>query len=169
MCPTAQIIHIIDNRIRIKVASIKGDDAGFENAATQLASALSPCKVTANAATGSILISGDGLKVADIERVGRERNVFLLDPTVPDPSRTMSSFIAPLKGADQAIRTATGNRLNLPGAVFAVLIIFGLLEIIRGRLKAPPWYTAFWFAFGLYASKIYRNPFDEQGEGAGDD
>jgi hypothetical protein len=169
MRPTAQIIHIINNRIRIKIASIKGDDTYFQNAATQLASALSPCKVTANAVTGSILISGDGLKVADIAQAGRERNIFLLDPTVPDPARTMSSFIAPLESADQAIRTATGNRLDLPGAVFAALIVYGLLEIIRGNWKAPPWYTAFWFAFGLYASKIFRNPLEEQGGDARDD
>lgn len=169
MPPTAHIAHIIENRIRIKVASIKGDGTYFQNAANQLASAFSPCEVTVNPLTGSILVSGDGLRVADIAEVGREKDIFLLDPSVPDPARTMSSLIAPLESANQTLKSATGNRLDLPGAVFAVLIVYGLLEIIRGNWKAPPWYTAFWFAFGLYSNRIFRNPLDVEGGSTGDE
>jgi hypothetical protein len=43
---------------------------------------------------------------------------------------------------------------DLTSALFAALVIFGISELIRGHWKTPPWYTAFWYAFGGYSKVL---------------
>jgi hypothetical protein len=30
----------------------------------------------------------------------------------------------------------------------------GIYQIVRGNFGAPPWYTAFWYAFGVFTKSL---------------
>jgi hypothetical protein len=45
--------------------------------------------------------------------------------------------------------------LDLPGMIFLSLLAVGLWELAIGNFKRPPWYTAFWYAFGLFSKAIF--------------
>ena len=40
--------------------------------------------------------------------------------------------------------------MDLAGILLLFLLIAGMTEILRGKIQMPPWYTAFWYAFGIY-------------------
>jgi len=56
---------------------------------------------------------------------------------------------------NQKIQQVTSGRLNLTNGIFLALVIFGVSELIRGNWKTPPWYTAFWYAFGVYSKTLF--------------
>jgi hypothetical protein len=45
----------------------------------------------------------------------------------------------------------TGGELDIPSVFFAALLISGIYQIARGNMAAPAWYTAFWYAFGIFS------------------
>jgi hypothetical protein len=73
------------------------------------------------------------------------------------------SVTAPLHSANRQIRQVTGGRVDLPGAVFLALLVFGAVELLRGNWRTPPWYTAFWYAFGLYSKSLIDHAGGDQG------
>jgi hypothetical protein len=36
------------------------------------------------------------------------------------------------------------------------LVITGVYQILRGQFRTPPWYTAFWYAFGLLTMFVVK-------------
>jgi len=34
------------------------------------------------------------------------------------------------------------------------LLGLGLYQILRGNFRAPPWYTAFWYALGIFTKSL---------------
>jgi hypothetical protein len=44
--------------------------------------------------------------------------------------------------------------VDLPGMVFLSALLIGLYELARGNFRPPPWYTAFWYAFGVYSKSL---------------
>jgi hypothetical protein len=48
----------------------------------------------------------------------------------------------------------TGGWLDLPGMAFLLLLGIGIYQIRRGNIGLPPWYTAFWYAFGVYTKSL---------------
>ncbi|MGD8664119.1 MAG: hypothetical protein PVH37_29600, partial [Desulfobacterales bacterium] len=58
--------------------------------------------------------------------------------------------VSNLGDLNNSIRRLTSGDIDLVGTLLLVLLISGLTELIRGNLRMPPWYTAFWYAFGLY-------------------
>ena len=51
---------------------------------------------------------------------------------------------------DRGMRRITGNKLDIAGSVFLVLILHAMVELFRGNLKMPFWFTALWMACTLY-------------------
>ena len=48
------------------------------------------------------------------------------------------------------VREATGESFDLPGLAFLGLVVSGIYQIARGNFTAPAWYTAFWYALGIF-------------------
>jgi hypothetical protein len=47
--------------------------------------------------------------------------------------------------------------LNLPGLIFLTLMGVGVFQLATGRRVIPPWYTAFWYAFGVFSRLLVKN------------
>ncbi len=128
--------------------SRRGDAEYFRTAVEGLSQSLPNLRLNANAATGSILFEGDVPEPGDVSDRGRTIGLFELAGAAGSVP-LMARMLPPVRRADGALRELSGGTVDLPGAVFLALIAGGAYQILRGRLPAPPWYTAFWYAFGL--------------------
>ncbi len=128
--------------------SRRGDAEYFRTAVEGLSQSLPNLRLNANAATGSILFEGDVPEPDEVADRGRTIGLFELAGAA-EAVPLMARMVPPVRRADGALRELSGGTVDLPGAVFLALVAGGAYQILRGRLHAPPWYTAFWYAFGL--------------------
>jgi hypothetical protein len=59
------------------------------------------------------------------------------------------------------LKKVTGGDVDIPSLIFLSLIISGIWQIARGNLAIPAWYTAFYYALGVFT----RAQVDEWDEG----
>jgi hypothetical protein len=115
--------------------------------------------VEASPSTAGLLIRAADLSAEQVADAGAK--LFRLAP--PEGARPSAAGLvtSPVAGADRALKTVTGGVLDLPKAVFLLLVAFGIYELARGNFKKPPWYTAFWYAFGVLSKSILDRQTDE--------
>ena len=56
----------------------------------------------------------------------------------------------PFGSVSRRIRAFTGNAADLSGLAVLALLTVGVYQIARGNFGAPAWYTAFWYALGIF-------------------
>jgi hypothetical protein len=154
MLPEAKVSHQSAKRLRIKIPSKKGDGNYFQRLGEKLVKYKDFEVLQLNPLTGSVLFIDEGLDVDGIEAYAGENGLFDLRRTAL-PSVPLSRRIAePLGDTSAFLSRTTGGFLDLPGAAFLLLLGVGLVEIVRGNFRTPPWYTAFWYAFGVFTKSI---------------
>ena len=68
----------------------------------------------------------------------------------------MSRVLPPVKAADRKLLDLTGGTVDLPSGIFLALVFTGVYQIVRGQFRTPPWYTVFWYAFGLLSLFVLK-------------
>jgi hypothetical protein len=155
MPPEAHLSHCTPNRIRIKIPSQKGNSAYFQSLGEKLIQLREFDLLRLNSQTGSILIQDPQADVTAIADYARDNGLFDLKESLNAQVVPLSQRVAePLGAASAYLRRSTGGLIDLPGAAFLLLFGFGILEIVRGNLRSPPWYTAFWYAFGVFTKSL---------------
>lgn len=150
--PEAFVVHAGVGRRRIRIPSRRGDLRFF--AKVRSAARKAPIEtIRVNTTTGSILFEGERVTQASVADFGSDNDLYRISPALPAPSmaRRISTPVASL---DKGIKDFSAGQLDLPGALFILLLFTALYEIARGRFRTPPWYTAFWYAFGLFTKAI---------------
>ena len=157
--PVAVVIHSGVGRQRIRIPARRGDRDYFQK--VRQAAEQGPIEtIRANVLTGSILFQGKKVDPEAVARFGRDSDLFRIESDLPGP--TMAKRIsAPLAATDDTIKRMTAGQLDLPGALFILLLFTALYEIARGRFRTPPWYTAFWYAFGLFTKVLIDREIDD--------
>lgn len=174
MLPTATIIHRMTGRTRIRIkGTIPDRNAFFDRLRKSLKTRFALDEVRAVPLTGSlVLYQGKPAGTLDLAAMGdwaRKENLFSLEsgPGQAGPragnlmgrhSRTIVERI------NRALGKISGNHLDMESSVFLILIIHALREVAAGRLTAPSWFTALWFA-----SSIYNRKFSDAWGGDGHD
>lgn len=160
MIPEAVISHATPGRLRIKVASRKGDDAYFSALRARFINFQGVRQVEANALTGSLLVIHD----TDLKSVGafaEQHSLFKLNKSAGAPA--FSTNVARAFGDfDRRIKRLTSNELDVGGVAFMTLLVLGIYEIGRGNFAAPAWYTAFWYSLNIFLKSL---PHDASGKG----
>jgi hypothetical protein len=157
--PRAVVVHSSGERQRIRIPSRRGDHDFFEK--VRQAAEQSPFElVRANVLTGSILFQGKHVDREAVTRFGRDSDLFRIASTMPAPALARR-ISAPLTTLDDTIKRLSAGQLDLPGALFILLLFTAVYEIARGRLRTPPWYTAFWYAFGLFTKTLIDRDKDD--------
>ena len=167
--PLAQIVHSTNHRLRLRIKGRRGDDPYFSDLEAKLGVAFASFKVLASPVTGSIAVSGDRVEERAVCDFGRREALFRVAPAKSEPQTLPLSIIGLLRTANRNMRAATSGRLDLPSSLFVALLLFGIVELIRGNWKTPPWYTAFWYAFGLYSKSLFDQVIAMEDPGAGDE
>lgn len=154
MLPQAIVSHRTAERLRIKIPSRKKNDAFFSEVKQSLDRDLKCRLVRVNALTGSILIVDSGIDLEILADHASREGLFTLEPR-PAPSQPLGQAVfAPVAALNRKISGFTAGAVDVPGLVFVLLCAFGLYEILRGNVKPPPWYTAFWYAFGIFTKSM---------------
>jgi hypothetical protein len=152
--PEASICHQSSDRLRIRIASRRGDEGYFDKTVKELSRLRKLKHLEANPLTGSVLFIGENLDAAEIVEYARGRELFRL-VTAGSPSLPlMNSLVQPVASVDRSLRTITAGKIDLPSGIFFALLGTGIYQLARGRFSFPPWYTAFWYAFGLFSMYV---------------
>jgi hypothetical protein len=158
MLPQAFITHrIAERRLRLKIPAKKGDAAYFDEVRQRLDGFRTFQQLEVKPLTGSILLKDEDLDIIGIAAFASQKGLFQLeDAVVPvKPPVPLAKRVAePLGQFSAWIRQFTKGDLDLADVLFILLVIFGLVEIARGNFKRPPWYTAFWYAFGILTKSV---------------
>lgn len=154
MPPRASICHRTSTRARIRIPDRRGDAAFFARLQAQFAKWRKWDRLDVNPLTGTVLLAAPALDVPAVARFAGEARLFDLPEENRLPATMARQVAAPVERLSADVRRFTGGDLDLPGAVFVVLCGYGVVQLLRGNLKAPPWYTAFWYAFGIFTKSI---------------
>jgi hypothetical protein len=146
--------HQSADRLRIKVASRKGDAGYFAIVVKRLAGLRKFKHLAATPLTGSVLFIGENLDAGAIAAYAHEHQLFHLITVEPSNRPVMHSIVQPVASIDRSLRTITGGKIDLPSGIFFALLGTGIYQLARGRFILPPWYTAFWYAFGLVSMYV---------------
>ena len=153
MIPAAVIAHASAGRLRIRIASQKGNRAALKSQGDRLAACPGVLSIEVNPGLGSILILHQ-TTVREIAEYARSRNLFTVEeqkgPGMPSAARRRS-LGETFKSVDRQMQNLTGGDVNLSGFAVAALVVAGSAQILTGNAGAIPWFAAYWYAYHLYS------------------
>jgi hypothetical protein len=162
MLPQAIVSHRTAERLRIKIPSRKGDGAYFSAVKHSLDRDLKYRLVQVNAMTGSVLIVDSGVDLESLADRASRGGLFTLEHRLAPVQPLGRTVFAPLLELNRKISGFTEGAVDFPGLVFLALCGFGIYEILRGNIRPPPWYTAFWYAFGIFTKSMVDRTLGEK-------
>ncbi|HID29178.1 MAG TPA: hypothetical protein EYP19_04150 [Desulfobacterales bacterium] len=154
MMPEAFISHRTSNRLRLKIPSHRGDVSYFGKLRDEFSRMQAFETLDVNPLTGSILFANEGIDVEAIRQRGEEAQFFQLRVARPRAVPIAEKVVSSLGDIDEGLRRFTGGDVDLANMAFLSLVGIGIYQICRGNLGAMPWYTAFWYALGLFTKAI---------------
>ncbi len=149
MTNKAIVCHQTAERIRIKIPSRRGDQPFFSVLRSEFDEKYG--KVRTNSSTGSLVVESENIDTGEIAAYASEKGLFELVARQRDDEPLFKKFSVPITRMNEGIKNVSGGDFDLPGALFMLLFGFGVFELIRGNFRTPPWYTAFWYAFGVFS------------------
>ncbi len=173
--PQATISHYMTGRVRLRIKEPgPGRIAFFERVQREITEAFASLNVSVRPETGSIVLQGPELDLEKIRAAAQKKGWFeIADNDAPLPKGNLVSYYARqvVGRVDSGLRQLTGERLDMPSSVFAVLVIHAVREIAKGNLRTPSWFTALWFASTLYTRDFSspRPDGNDNSGGSGDD
>jgi len=154
MLPQAIVSHQTTERLRIKIPSRKGDAAFFASVKQSFDRDLKYSLVHVNALTGSVLIVDPDIDLEEVSNCASRERLFTLENRLVPVQPIGRTVFAPVLDLNRKISGFTDGAVDFPGLIFLALCGFGIYEILRGNFKPPPWYTAFWYAFGIFTKSM---------------
>ncbi len=127
--PLATIVHATPTRLRLRVASRRGDTAFFEACAGRLAELRGVVAVDARAMTASLLVHHEDVPVEALSESAERAGLFIVVALADEPAEGLAMPPAPALGA----------------AAFGAL---GVIQLFNKRVF-PPALTLFWYAATL--------------------
>jgi hypothetical protein len=152
--PVAVISHRLPTRLRFKLASRKGDGDFFTAVVKKLAGLENIERLEANPGTGSVLMVGKDLDPSDIAGFAEQNGLFTLNVLPAEAVPLSRRITEPIGRVSGSLNRLTGGEIDLAGLAFLALLGTGVYQIARGNLRAPPWYTAFWYALGVFTKSL---------------
>jgi hypothetical protein len=146
-------------RLRIKIPSKKGDVSYFSALRERLSACPGVGEIRVNPQTGSALISYECDRKALVEFAG-EKNLFLLRRSTPRRKTLFGNVAGTFQGYNQDLKKLTGGEVDIPSLIFLSLLISGIWQSARGNLAMPAWYTAFYYALGVF-TRAQADDWDE--------
>jgi len=150
MLPEAYIIHKTSKRLRIKIPLQKGNADYFLHAHEKFSAYQKFASLKTNALTGSLLITDEKLDSEAIKEFAEANKLFTLQTAKHATTPLSIKLVKPVGDLSSYIKRSSGGELDLPGLAFILLLGVGLYQVVKGNFTSPPWYTAFWYAMGVF-------------------
>jgi Heavy metal associated domain 2 len=160
MIPDAHVSHRTAHRLRIKIPSKRGDVSYFSTLQESLSGCPGVGEIRVNSRTGSALISHE-CERKTLAEFAREKDLFRLKRSVRPRKSLFGNVADTFQAYNQDLKKVTGGEVDIPSLIFLSLIVSGIWQIARGNLAMPAWYTAFYYALGVFT----RAQVDEWDEG----
>ncbi len=151
--------HRAPGRLRIKVPSKRGDREYFALLEEHFSGQTGVDAVVVNPSTGSALFQGD-TGVRPIAHHGMKCNLFTLKKPSPPKTTLFESVAGAFRVGNNQLKKYTDGHIDIPSLVFLSLLGSGMYQIFRGNVSVPAWYTAFYYALGIFT----KTKFDELDE-----
>lgn len=156
--PRARVSHQSSRRLRIRIPEQRGNEAYFDALRKTLSRYEGAEEVEVNRVTGSLLLLGKRLDLDSLRAFAQKNDLFRIenreDSGENRPSHLPGKAVKPLQALQGGMDQLTGGNLDLSGLIFFLLLGTGIHQIVRGNFTAPPWYTAFWYAFGVFTKQL---------------
>jgi hypothetical protein len=152
--PEATIKHRLPGRLRLCIPARKGDLSYFKTVETRLREVSAWKKINSSPLTGSLVIEDDTLDMDAVSDAAESNALFSVQVSAIAHKPFAKRIVDSISGFNHWIKSLSDGSLDLPGILFLILIVFGLWELARGNLRRPPWYTALWYAFGLFSKTL---------------
>ncbi len=150
MTPEAYVAHATSSRLRIKIPAKRGDGGYFAVLQDEFIRFSGFERVEVSAPAASILFVDPGIQRQLIAEVAETRGLFRLLEGKGAEEPIARRVLEPLEQTSRKLKDFTGEELDLTTAVFVALLGVGTFQVLRGNLALPPWYTAFWYALGVF-------------------
>ena len=147
--PQARVCHYATGRLRLKIPEKRRDEAFFNTVNERLSAWDSIERLEVNPQTGSVLVQFSDVGALFAENA-LKNDLFELDyealeaasEEVPVLTEQAAQAFAQ---AEAAVRRWTGGGADLRGAIFLVLLLGGIYQLLRGNIAAPA-ATLLWYA-----------------------
>ncbi len=148
----ADVVHRTKNRVRIKLRSKPMGEAFYVDIAQVVADIPGVEKVHANPVTGSLLFEGQDIPLDHVVQALAQKTAIRFEeaPAFHPVQRAVMPFVS----LSKKLKSMTGGEVGLTEAGFLACLGIGVIQILRGNITAPPWYTAFWYAFGVFSKAL---------------
>jgi hypothetical protein len=154
MLPTAHVSHRSDTRLRIRIPSQKGNTPFFDHLRDKLLRDRKLKGVEVNPVCGSVLLLDRGLDPLEVAEYAEKEALFSLEIRRNHPASLSQKMAEPIGRLSDHLNRFSGGQLDLPGLAFLMLIGIGTYQVLKGNFRSPPWYTAFWYAFGVFTKSL---------------
>lgn len=160
MLQDAHVCHRLEGRVRIRVERERGNSLYFAAVCRQLSAIPGVEAVSANAVTGTILLSHRGDFATLAQRVQEDKLLRLTEA----PAVSLRGQVGErLERLSEDLARASGGALSLADALFVALVGFSIHEAARGHITAPAM-TLAWYA--IHALSM-PDPLTRRGSPAG--
>lgn len=144
--PFAFVSHQVDGRVRLRVPTMRRQDAYFERLRQTLASLPGLRRLTTNTRTGSVLIEYSG-QLEALEELGPRLGLFQLHNR-PHPHSISEWLYALTSQPDEFLKRVTDGRVDAAGVTALALTGMGISQIVRGHALPAGW-TLLWNGINL--------------------
>jgi hypothetical protein len=148
--PSARIVHFTPRRLRLKVPEKRRDASFFDFVRNRLAAWDSVERVETNPLTASILVHFSAPEGLFLEAAGKNDFLDIDLDAIERPAEPVvtSAAIRSYVAGDDALRSWTANAIDMRSAVFLLLFVGSVYQLLRGRLSTPA-PTLLWYAGSL--------------------
>jgi hypothetical protein len=138
----------------MRIPSEKGHPDFFSSVKGKLVKMQQLQMLEASAVTGTVLMVADRIDIEAVAEFAEEEGLFRLRTTQHEPVPLSHRIAEHVRDVSGWVHRLTGGEADLAGMAFVALLGVGLYEIMRGNFKTPPWYTAFWYALGVFTKSV---------------
>jgi hypothetical protein len=148
---SAYVVHQIAGRYRLRIPDRRRDAEFFEMLAKRLAEHDKTERITVNSQTAGVLIQHTGLELTELEDYAQQQGLFQLEQGDIPATPAFEMAVSRVQGLNNQLTEFSGHQLDLRSAVFVLLVLLGVRELMRGNLMAPAT-SLFWYAYNTLQS-----------------
>ncbi|MFP4531908.1 MAG: HMA2 domain-containing protein [Desulfobacterales bacterium] len=152
--PIGKIVHFTSGRIRIRMPEKKNDQGFFESLEKSLKKIPEMKTIRSNPITASLLVEGDFTDARQVTDLLESKKLFQLDIPKADGTPLRQKVYQAFTASNKFAKERSRGELDLPILIFLMLVGTGIYQLMRSEVKLPPWYTAFWYALGIFTKSL---------------
>jgi hypothetical protein len=139
MIPAAVLCHQTGSRARLRVEAMRDDADYFERVRTRLGAECDAVRV--NPRTGSILLEGLHVSLAEVVSKAEDDGLFAMSPASAEALQAGELVPA----VDRAMRGLFRGPRHWPAEMAALMLVLAVIQIVRGNFMAPA-VSLLWYA-----------------------